>query len=83
MKAVRVVIRKHIDDAQPGCRVECSFVDACGREWIFHEEVPIVTNKRLGPESAYPQDGAIACKVLKTYKDLKGIVVARINTDSP
>src|SRR5262245_26060575 len=82
MKAVRVVIRKYVDPAVPGW-VECTLVDAAGREVRFVEKVPVVTEADLAPHSAYPQTGVIACEVLRTRQDAEGRELATISTVKP
>jgi hypothetical protein len=82
MKAVRVVIRKYVDPAFPGW-VECTLIDAAGREVRFVEKVPVVTEATLGPDSPYPQTGVIACEVLATRRDAEGRDVATISTVNP
>jgi hypothetical protein len=82
MKAVRVVIRKCVDPAVPGW-VECTLVDAAGREVRFVEKVPVLTEADVGPDSPYPQTGMIACEVLKTRQDAEGRDLATISTMKP
>jgi hypothetical protein len=82
MKAVRVVIRKYVDPANPGW-VECTLLDAAGREVRFVEKVPVVTEADLGPDSPYPQTGVIACEVLETRQDAEGRELATISTVKP
>src|SRR5262245_12633677 len=82
MKAVRVTIRKYVDSAVPGW-VECTFVEASGREVRLVEKVPVVTEADLGPDSHYPQPGIIACEVLGTHRDSEGRDLATISTVEP
>ena len=82
LDAVKVVIRKHVDDAQPGF-VECCLVDASGREWLFVEKVPVVTGSNLDGNSTYPQPGYIACVVVARRRDETGRKVATVNTETP
>ena len=60
MKALKIKIRKFIDDHQPGF-VECTFIDAWNKEHIIHEKVPVVSTENLNEDSIYPSEGAIAC----------------------
>jgi hypothetical protein len=74
---VRVTITKFIDNSQPGW-VECQFVDAFGRLHIFNEKVPIVTVEYLDEKSVYPQDGIIACEIIKRKND-----IIKVNIEKP
>jgi hypothetical protein len=82
LDAVKVVIRKYVDDAQPGF-VECCLVDASGREWLFIEKVPVVTESNLDGDSAYPQPGCIACVVVARRRDETGREIASVSTETP
>lgn len=82
MSSVKVRIDKFIRDDQPGF-VECSFADAWGRQHIVQEKVPIVTDKYLDANSSYPQEGIIACKVIKKWKDKDGRSIFTVDTEKP
>lgn len=64
LKAFKILITSFIDDHQPGF-VECKFYDAFGNEHIVRDRVPAVTEKDLDANSEYPQDGVIACEIVK------------------
>jgi hypothetical protein len=82
MIAVSVEIARYIDDSFPGF-VECRLVDALGREWLFHEKVPVVTRANLDASSSYPQPGVIACKVVEGRQQSDGRGVVNIDTEIP
>jgi uncharacterized protein YodC (DUF2158 family) len=82
LKALKILITSFIDDHQPGF-VECKFFDAYGKEHIVQDKVPIVTEKDLDVNSEYPQDGVIACEILKVWHDSKGQKILTVNTSKP
>ncbi len=83
MTSVRVEITKWSDDYQPGI-VECKLIDATGREWLFVEKSPLVTDDdSLGASSVYPTNGLIACRVLAYIEDLSRRRTVRITTEDP
>jgi hypothetical protein len=82
LKAIKISITSFIDDHQPGF-VECKFHDAFGKEHVVQEKVPIVTDKDLDADSEYPQDGFIACEIVKEWNDAKGRKIFTIDTSKP
>ena len=82
MKAIKILITSFIDDHQPGF-VECKFYDALNKEHIVQDKVPIVTDKYLDANSEYPQDGIIACEIVKQLEDANGKTIFRVNTSKP
>jgi hypothetical protein len=82
LKAIKILITSFIDDHQPGF-VECKFYDAYGEKHIVQDKVPIVTEKDLDANSEYPQDGLIACEIVKEWEDLKGQKIFKVNTSKP
>lgn len=82
MKAIKILITSFIDDHQPGF-VECKFYDAYGKEHIVQDKVPIVTEKDLDANSEYPQDGIVACEILKVRYDPKGQKILTVDTSKP
>ncbi len=82
MVEVCVVIRRYVDDNQPGW-VECCLTDAYGREWLFIEKVPLVTVENLDSASIYPRPGVIACQVIdrRVGTDEREVIV--IDTKEP
>lgn len=82
MPLVKVRIDKFIRDDQPGF-VECSFTDAWGKQHIVQDKVPIVTDKDLDANSNYPQEGIIACKVIKKWNDKDGRLIFTVDTEKP
>jgi len=82
MKAIKIKITRFVDDHQPGF-VECKFNDAFGKEHIVIEKVPIVINEYLNENSSYPQDGVIACIILKTWQDDKQRKIVTVTISEP
>jgi hypothetical protein len=82
MQIVKVSIDKFISDDQPGF-VECSFTDAWGKRHVVQDKVPIVTDKYLDANSIYPQEGVIACEVVKKWKDKDGRLISTVDTTRP
>jgi hypothetical protein len=80
--AVSVDIVRYIDDSCPGF-VECWLVDVSGREWLFHDKVPVVTLADIDAHSNYPQPGVIACEVIARRCQSDGREIVRINTEIP
>lgn len=76
LKAFRIQITSFNSDDQPGF-VECKFNDAWDKEHTVQDKVPIVTEKYLDANSEYPQDGVIACEIIKqwVYRDEKTIFI--------
>jgi hypothetical protein len=82
MLAIRINITKFISNHQPGF-VESSFIDAWRKEHIVQDKVPIVTDKDLDASSEYPQDGFIACQILKEWKDQNERIIFTVTTAKP
>jgi hypothetical protein len=80
--AVRVEIRRLVDESNPGV-VECWLTDAEGREWSFVEKVPVVTAEYLDAQSHYPCEGIIAGRVIGRGTDAEGGEVVVIDTVEP
>lgn len=79
MSAIKIKITKYISDDQPGF-VECTFDDAWNKVHIVEDKVPIVTEKYLDANSDYPQDGVVACEILKESKDEEGRTIFTVDT---
>jgi hypothetical protein len=83
MTSIRVEITRWVDDHQPGI-VECKLTDAAGRDWLFIEKLPLVTeDDSLCASSVYPIKGLIACKVIAYIEDLSRRRIVRITTEVP
>ena len=82
MLRVAVEIVRFVDESFPGF-VECHLKDASGQQHVFVDKVPIVTAADLGPDSVYPQRGAIACELSDQWADDQGRELRRINTAKP
>ena len=77
-----VMIVRFVDAHQPGW-VECDFFDAHGHCHILREKVPGFTAADLGPQSLYPQSGAVRCEVLSHSVDAFGRSIFHITTARP
>ena len=82
MKAIRIKITSFISDDQPGF-VECKFNDAWNKEQTVQDKVPIVTEKDLDANSEYPQDGVIACEIIKQWVDKDERKIFTVTTEKP
>ena len=82
MTEIRALITRFVDSDQPGW-VECEFVDAFGRKWIFREKVPVVTNEYLCEDSSYPCPGFIAGQIVGEKTDATGRRVLTVDTEQP
>jgi hypothetical protein len=82
LKAIRIKITSFISDDQPGF-VECKFNDAWNKEHTVQDKVPIVTEKYLDANSDYPQDGVIACEIIKQWIDENGRKILTVSTEKP
>lgn len=82
MRAIRIKITSFISDDQPGF-VECKFKDAWNKEYTVQDKVPIVTEKDLAANSEYPQDGVIACEIIKEWKDKDERTIFTVTTEKP
>lgn len=82
MPLLSIQISRYTDDHFPGW-VECALVDAFSEQHLFIEKVPIVTSRKLGPESNFPLPGIIACEVEARWLDESGRALVRVNTEAP
>lgn len=82
MKAIRIKITSFISDDQPGF-VECKFNDAWNKVHTVQDKVPIVTKKDLDANSDYPQDGVIACEIIKQWVDKDNRTIFTVTTERP
>jgi hypothetical protein len=82
MPSIKVGIDKFISDDQPGF-VECSFIDAWGKQHTVQEKIPVVTDKYLDTNSNYPQEGVITCIVIKEWQDKEGRLIITVDTERP
>jgi hypothetical protein len=81
MPEIKVKITQFVHADQPGF-VECQFVDANDRVWLFIEKIPVVTTEKLGFDSEYPRNGAIACEAVSRAMDGIGEIVI-VDTTRP
>jgi hypothetical protein len=82
MSGVRVQVVRYVDDSQPGW-VQAVLRDAWGREWLFVEKIPVLTELHLDSESSYPQPGVIACEVVNSWLDDRGREIRTVETARP
>jgi hypothetical protein len=83
MLGVEVTILRYVsDDPQPGV-VECELEDAHGRRWSFVEKTAIVSAARLDANTSYPQQGIIACEIVRRSRDDAEREIVRINSERP
>lgn len=82
MKAIKIKITRFISNDQPGV-VECKLVDAWNNEHIIQDKVPIVSEKHLDEKSKYPQDGVIACEIIRKWTDQNGRNILTVTTEKP
>lgn len=82
MKAIRIKITSFISNDQPSF-VECKFNDAWNKEHTVQDKVPIVTEKDLDANSEYPQDGVIACEIMKQWFDKDERKIFTVTTEKP
>jgi hypothetical protein len=82
MDALVVSIAEYVSDNEPGW-VRCTLTDVSGRQWQFVEKAPVVSRVSLTRQSAYPESGEMACRVLSRSTDDAGRLTARIDTADP
>lgn len=82
MHAIRISITAFVDAGFPGW-VECVMIDANGDLHQFVEKVPVISNENLRPDSGYPRDGSIVCRVITSWKDDFGRELSRVDTAQP
>ena len=82
MPEVDVEIIRFVDSAQPGV-VECRLLDAWGKHHTFVQKVPIFTIADLTETSAYPQQGALRCSVIRRWQDPQGREIVTVDTSNP
>ena len=79
---LKVDIVRFIDESYPGF-VECRLIDANGREWCFHDKVPVFTTAPLNSDCALPQTGVIACQVVESSIRSDGREIICVDTERP
>jgi hypothetical protein len=82
MHAVKISIVAWVSDDQPGI-VKCVLRDAWRNTYEFVEKLPVVTAADLWPHSEYPQPGAIACRIIRCWRDETDREMITIDTDEP
>lgn len=82
MKAFIVEITRFLSSDQPGF-VECRFFDAWEKEHRVQEKVPVVTSKDLDENSDYPQNGIIACEIIKIWTDKNNRKIYTVTAEKP
>ena len=64
MYMIDVQIVRYVDRAFSGW-VECILRDASNREWLFIDKIAIFSDQDLHEISRYPQQGMIACEIIR------------------
>jgi len=82
VKAIKIKISNFISNDQPGF-VECKLIDAWNKEHTVQDKVPIFTDSYLDEKSNYPQEGVIACELIKQWTDQNGRKIYTITTEKP
>lgn len=82
MPTVSIQITRFVDEHFPGI-VEFALKDALGNTHLFIEKAPIVSSENLYSASIYPCFGKIDCEIENEWRDEKGCLLFRINTDLP
>ena len=70
-----------MNDSQPGW-VKCELVDIWGQAHTFVDKMPVFSTADLDARSAYPQSGAIRCKVAREWRDAQGREVSTVDTEA-
>ena len=84
MLGIKVTIVRYIsDEPQPGI-VEFQLEDAHGRRWSFVDKTAIVSAAQLDANTSYPQQGIIACEIVRRTRDDAGDrEIVRISSERP
>ena len=82
MYMLNVQIVRFVDSSFPGW-VECVLKDTSNREWLFIDKIPIFTDQNLHEMSHYPQQGAIACEIIRIWVESDGRKRCIITTEIP
>ena len=83
MLGVKVTILRYIsDDPQPGV-VGCELEDAHGRRRSLVEKTAIVNAAHLDADTSYPQQGIIACEIVRRSRDAAEREIVRISSERP
>jgi hypothetical protein len=79
---VEIQIVRFVEAGQPDI-VECSMTDAWGRKHSFIEKVPVVTVEDINETSSYPRRSAVACDVLRRWRDSDDREIVTVDTSKP
>lgn len=82
MPGVKVEITRCVEYDYPGW-VECRLVDAWGREWLFVDKVPVVTEEDFDSDGAPPLSVAIGCEIVQRRRDSDGREIVCVDTEKP
>ncbi len=80
---VKVIIIHSVNDLNYSSRVECSFIDTWGYNQIFIEKIPVVTSNNFDIYAEFPQNGVIACEIIKSWRDKDNREFVSIDTSKP
>jgi len=80
---VKVSVLRYIsDEPQPGI-VEFQLEEANGHRCLFVDKTAIVSAARLDAQTTYPQQGIIACEIVRRSRDTAQRELVRISTERP
>ncbi|MGR0306789.1 hypothetical protein [Acinetobacter beijerinckii] len=79
---IDVQIVRYVDSSFPGW-IECILRDASNREWLFIGKVAIFSDQHLHEISRYPQQGMIACEIIREWIGADGLERCLITTERP
>lgn len=82
MPDITVAVVRYADEAFPGF-VECTLIDAHGREHVFVEKAPVVSTQEISAASEFPMAGRLACEIRSELKDERGRSLLRVDTSQP
>ena len=82
MNVLLVTIERFVNDDFAGF-VECVLVDSEDCSHRFVEKAPVLTTANLTLDSAFPQQGHIACVVEDEWIDERGRQLVRVSTTNP
>ncbi|MDX3236989.1 hypothetical protein PV392_15150 [Streptomyces sp. ME03-5709C] len=80
MIPLRCLATRLVDDDFPGW-VEVTLIDAHDRAWTIIDKCPIFGGPDLGPDTTYPVEITVDCRVLDPLADLTAGGVVKVCTD--
>ncbi|HVU90509.1 MAG TPA: hypothetical protein VHD36_24520 [Pirellulales bacterium] len=80
--AVTIDRRLSVEEVWP-MRVQCTLIDAAGKEWIFEDKHVIFTTADINTKSDFPQTGSIRCRIVETRVQQDGRTTVVVDTELP